>query len=46
VRNYFANKIVHCGNRKCVVGLGDNVFKVEDSWKDVSRSGSLLTDNG
>ena len=44
--NDFANKNVHCGNRKCVVGLGDNVCKVKDGWKGVSRSGSLLIDNG
>jgi hypothetical protein len=37
VRNDFANKIVHCGNRKCVVGLGDNVLKVTDGWKVVKR---------
>jgi hypothetical protein len=33
VRNDFANKIVHCGNRECAVSLGDHVLKVKDGWK-------------
>jgi hypothetical protein len=37
VRNDFTNKTVNCGNGNCVVGLGDHVFKVKDSWKGVLR---------
>jgi hypothetical protein len=42
VRNDFANKIVHCGNQKCVVGLSDNVFKVKDGWKGVLREWLII----
>lgn len=42
MRNDFANKIVHCGNRKYVVGLGNNVFKVTDGWKGVSREWLII----
>jgi hypothetical protein len=37
VRNNFTTKTVSCGNRNCVVGLGDQMFKVRDSRNGVFR---------
>lgn len=46
VRNDSAHKTVHCGNRKCVVGLGDTYSKSRMVAKVCQESGSSLAGNG